>query len=146
MNRGGFVALMDAVIFSAVILVALSALLGLGITAQDGDDRDVSAILGSVMSAEVRMSDLAEDGDGSMVRVSDLCALWVFTGDGAVEEYLGEALDALSGGRGYRLDLSFGENSRSIGDGGEMESMAAFADVPVTTGGTLHAELRLYRS
>ena len=82
MNRGGFVALMDAVIFSAVILVALSALLGLGITAQDGDDRDVSAILGSVMSAEVRMSDLAEDGDGSMVRVSDLCALWVSTGDG----------------------------------------------------------------
>lgn len=146
MNRGGFVALMDAVIFSAVILVALSALLGLGITAQDGDDRDVSAILGSVMSAEVRMSDLAEDGDGSMVRVSDLCALWVFTGDGAVEEYLGEALDALSGGRGYRLDLSFGENSRSIGDGGEMESMAAFADVPVTTGGTLNVELRLYRS
>ena len=146
MNRGGFVALMDAVIFSAVILVALSALLGLGITAQDGDDRDVSAILGSVMSAEVRMSDLAEDGDGSMVRVSDLCALWVSTGDGDVEEYLEEALDALSGGRGYRLDLSFGEYSRSIGDGGERESMAAFADVPVTTGGTLHAELRLYRS
>ena len=132
MNRGGFVALMDAVIFSAVILVALSALLGLGITAQDGDDRDVSAILGSVMSAEVRMS--------------DLCALWVSTGDGAVEEYLEEALDALSGGRGYRLDLSFGDISRSIGDGGEVESMAAFADVPVTTGGTLHAELRLYRS
>lgn len=146
MNRGGFVALMDAVIFSAVILVALSALLGLGITAQDGDDRDVSAILGSVMSAEVRMSDLAEDGDGSMVRVSDLCALWVSTGDGAVEEYLGEALDALSGGRSYRLDLSFGENSRSIGDGGVMESMAASADVPVTTGGTLNVELRLYRS
>ena len=146
MNRGGFVALMDAVIFSAVILVALSALMGLGITAQDGDDRDVSAILGSVMSAEVRMSDLAEEGDGSMVRVSDLCALWVFTGDGAVEEYLEEALDALSSGRGYRLDLSFGEYSRSIGDGGEMESMAAFADVPVTTGGILHAELRLYRS
>ena len=144
MNRGGFVALMDAVIFSAVILVALSALLGLGITAQDGDDRDVSAILGSVMSAEVRMTDLDPDGDGSRVRVSDMCALQMVVGGTDVESFLSEALDMFSKGRPYLLEMTFDGRSMTVGEVGMTMSSYAETDVPVTTGGSLHAELTIY--
>lgn len=146
MNRRGFVALMDAVIFCAVVMVALSALLGIGISAQDVDERDASAMLGSIMSAEVRMSDLYDGGDGSMVRVSDMCALWVSTGDGTAADYLEQVLDTFSGGRGYSFDLTFDGHSMTLGRASGTESASASIDVPVTTGGELHAELFLYVS
>ena len=68
MNRRGFVALVDAVIFTVVVMMALSALIGLGIQDQS-DDRDAGGLLESLMSAEVRMSDLVEGGDGSLAGV-----------------------------------------------------------------------------
>lgn len=74
MNRRGFVALMDAVIFTAVLMLALSATIGLGL-GESADERDAGAMLDGILDAEVRMSDLVEDGDGTPVRVSDLCAL-----------------------------------------------------------------------
>ena len=92
------------------------------------------------------MSDLVEDGDGTPVRVSDLCALMLSTGQPGVREYLVDVLEAFSGDRAYRLDLVFGDLSGGIGDGHGTPSVSAEAEVPVTTGGTLLARLSLYGS
>ena len=89
MNHRGFVALMDAVIFTAVLMLALSATIGLGL-GESADERDAGAMLDGILYAEVRMSDLVEDGDGTPVRVSDLCALMLSTGQPGVREYLVE--------------------------------------------------------
>ena len=43
MNRRGFVALMDAVIFTAVLMLALSATIGLGL-GESADERDAGAM------------------------------------------------------------------------------------------------------
>lgn len=145
MNRRGFVALMDAVIFTAVLMLALSATIGLGL-GESADERDAGAMLDRILDAEVRMSDLVEDGDGTPVRVSDLCALMLSTGQPGVREYLVDVLEAFSGDRAYRLDLVFGDLSGSIGDGYGTPSVSAEAEVPVTTGGTLLARLSLYGS
>lgn len=137
--------MMDAVIFTAVVMLAMTALLTMGIQSET-DDRDAAGTLDSLMSSEVRMSDLAEEGDGSLVRVSDLCALYALNGEEAVGGYLGETLDALCGEGSYRLELTFGESTVSIGNGEGLELCSASAEQPVTTGGTLAAVLTLYGS
>lgn len=143
MNRRGFVALMDAMIFTVVLMLSLSALLGVG-SSIASDDRDVSQMLEDTMSAEVKMTDLDPDGDGSRVRVSDMCALQMAVGGTDVESFLSEALDMFSKGRPYLLEMTFDRMSMTVGEAGTMMSSYAETDVPVTTGGSLHAELTIY--
>ena len=143
MNRRGFVALMDAMIFTVVLMLSLSAMLGVG-SSVASDDRDVSQMLEDTMSAEVRMTDLDPDGDGSRVRVSDMCALQMVVGDTDVESFLSEALDVFSKGRPYLLEMTFDGRSMTVGEAGTTISSYAETDVPVTTGGSLHAELTIY--
>lgn len=134
--------MMDAVIFTAVVMLAMTALLTMGIQSET-DDRDAAGTLDSLMSSEVRMSDLAEEGDGSLVRVSDLCALYALNGEETIGDYLKETLDALCGEGSYRLELTFGENTVTVGMGEGSEIYSASAELPVTTGGTLSAVLIL---
>lgn len=94
-RRDGFIALIDAMIFTVVVLMAMSALLGIGFVA-DEEGRDASAMLDGTLSAEVRMSDLVPDGDGSLVRVSDICALEMTAGGTGVMGYLEECMEAFS--------------------------------------------------
>lgn len=143
MRRGGFIALIDAMIFTVVVLMAMSALLGIGFVA-DEEGRDASAMLDGTLSAEVRMSDLVPDGDGSLVRVSDICALEMTAGGTGVMGYLEECLVAFSQGRPFVLVLTFGDDMVSMGSPGDMEVSCAEVEVPITTGGSLHAELILY--
>ena len=145
MNRGGMLAMMDAMLFVAVLMVALS------VTAQvmhDGseDGRDAGDLLDSMLSSTVRMSDLSEDGDGSLVRVSDMLALHLASGEGSAMEYAEELMESFSGGRGYRLTLTFGDLSETLGDGSGTPSATAERTVPVTTGGELSARLEIFPS
>ena len=144
MNRRGFLAMMDAMIFMMVIMVAASALLLP--MADDGDGSDASEMLDGILSTEVRMSDLVEDGDGSKVRLSDLIALHMVSGCDGVEDYLTELMEAYSGGRGCTLTLRFGDLETVIGNGSGMPSVSAERSVPVTTGGQLTAKLELFSS
>ena len=126
---------MDAVIFTVVVMLAMSAILGLGL--QGGDE---------ILSAEVRMSDLVEGGDGTLVRMSDLCALMLATDQLGVERYLVELLETFSDGRGYLLELGFGSREASLGIGEGLLASSAETSVPVTTGGVLEARLSLFVS
>lgn len=145
MNRRGFLAMMDAVIFTTVVMLAMTALLMMGVESET-DDRDAAGTLDSLMSSEVRMSDLAEEGDGSLVRVSDLCALYALNGGEAIGAYLEETLDVLCGEGSYTMELTFGEKMATVGVGDGTQLYSATVELPVTTGGTLTAVLTLYRS
>ncbi len=60
------------------------------------EDRDASFPLESLMSVEVRMSDLVDGGDDSHVRLSDLCTLYVVDGGDRIGAYLTDALNSFS--------------------------------------------------
>ena len=98
MNRRGILALMDAMLFTVVIMLAMTVLLSVQ-SAPVQEEADASAVLDSLLSAEVRMSDFDEEGDGSLVRVSDLCALYVSERAESLGGYIEETMDALTGGR-----------------------------------------------
>ena len=124
MNHRGFVALMDAVIFTAVLMLALSATIGLGL-GESADERDAGAMLDGILDAEVRMSDLVEDGDGTPVRVSDLCALMLTGDQPGVESYVESVLESFSGGRHYLLEMRHSELSMTIGTASGTPSVSA---------------------
>ncbi len=144
MNRRGMLALMDAMLFIAVIAIALSATLQMGL-AERGEG-DASDLLDGILSTEVRMSDFDESGDGSRVRLSDMIALHMTVGLEGVGDYLEELLQAYAGGRHCSLTLEFGDRVLTVGSGEGVPYMTAEREVPVTTGGHLRAELSLYSS
>ena len=147
-NEHGFVAMADAMLFIVVIMVATVV-----VVAEEGpirtDDRDASAFLEALISSEVRMSDLDEGGDDSLVRLSDMMALHIHAGSEGTADYIQELLDAYCRGRGYLLTLTFvyGEDAKevSFGEAGGISSSSAERTVPVTSGGELRAVLSLYR-
>lgn len=68
MNDHGFLAMMDALLFITVIIVACSVVAGMSMDgAHDGSN--ASGLLESMVSSEVRLSDLSE-GDDSIVRLA----------------------------------------------------------------------------
>lgn len=151
MSRRGFVAMTDAMIFIVVIMMAAAVTVGY-MDHVSKDDRDPSEFLEGLMDSRMRLSDMTE-GDDSLVKLSDLAALHVNTGADGPREYLEEALDGFSKGRPYLLVLEFtppgaeGDPKRSeIGHPGSMTASSATVTVPVTSGGTLHAELTLFSS
>ncbi len=147
-NEHGFVAMADAMLFIVVIMVATVVV----VAEEDPirtDDRDASAFLEALVSSEVRMSDLDEGGDDSLVRLSDMMALHIHAGSEGTADYIRELLDAYCRGRGYLLTLTFGygEDAEevSFGEEGGIPSSSAERTVPVTSGGELRAVLSLYR-
>ncbi len=145
MNRGGMLAMMDAMIFMAVIVLAVSVTASTVIHTPT-DERDAGDLLDCLLSSEVRMSDLSAEGDGSMVRTSDMMALYLVTGESRVEDYLTELLEAFSAGRHYRLTIEFGGLSRTLGGWDGEPSASVSRTVPVTSGGDLTVTLALYPS
>ncbi len=147
-NEHGFVAMADAMLFIVVIMVA-TVVVATEEAPIRTDDRDASAFLEALVSSEVRMSDLDEGGDDSLVRLSDMMALHIHAGSEGTADYIQQLLDAYCRGRGYLLTLTFqyGEDAKevSFGERGGIPSSSAERTVPVTSGGELRAVLSLYR-
>ncbi len=145
MNREGIVALMDSMIFIMVMMIATAAFIGYMDSTSD-DDGDVSGFLEDLLYSEVRMNDMTE-GDGSLIRVSDMMALWMKDGGEEFEEYLTEILDSFSHGRPYLMVMIFTtDNGRLESSIGGMESSTyreSEITVPVTTGGKLTVRFAL---
>lgn len=149
LNRDGFVAMTDAMIFIVVIMVAVSVT----VTYADhvsGDETDTSGFLEDILSSRVRMSDMAE-GDDSLVKLSDMIALHVLTGAEGPRAYLEDAMDDFSRGRPYLLEMTYVQSdgtsmNGSIGDPEGDSASSAERTVPVTTGGHLTVSLTLFGS
>ncbi len=144
MNRKGMLAMVDAMVFVVIIMAAAAVMVH---TANTGtSDSDAGDVLESVMSSKVRMSDLREDGDGSLVKVSDMIALDLVSGTTDALEFAEGCLESFSKGRPFLLSVEYDGKTAAIGTEGSRPASSASMDLPVTTGGSVHAELTLYLS
>ena len=144
MNRKGMLAMVDAMVFVVIIMAAAAVMVHSAHTGTS--DSDAGDVLESVMSSKVRMSDLREGGDGSIVKVSDMVALDLLSGTTDALDFVEECLGSFSKGRPYLLTVSFGDHQAILGSEGSRPASSASVDLPVTTGGAIHAELVLYLS
>ncbi len=120
---------------TAAIAVTASSI-GHGSTA----DTDVEEMVHDIVVSKVRLSDFMEDGDDSLVYLTDVMAISTSERTG-IPDYLSKVLDTVYGVNGYRLVYSFNDRSIHIGimDGFFRESFRT--SIPVTIGGTLNIEL-----
>lgn len=147
MNDRGFLAMMDALLFITVIIVASSVVAGMSMGGAH-DDSNASGLLDSMISSEVRLSDLSE-GDDSVVRLSDLMALHAFRGSNTVSDYVSEILETYTGGAPYLFTVEYTDPSdvvheTSIGIPGDYRESTE-RTAPVSTGGFVRVTLSVLR-
>lgn len=145
LNCSGFLALTDAMIFIAVIMIA-SAVIASDHGSAPTDTSDAGDILDAIVLTEVRMSDLSDDGDGSLVRFTDLLAMDVLGGGGRASEYAGDLLGRICAGRPYSMTIGYSESELRMGGDLQDWTQSVRRTVAVSTGGELTMELVLLRS
>ena len=143
MNRGGMTALVDAMVFMLVMMAVLS----LTVHHLDPGDRgysDAGNILDSVCGVEVRTSDLTELDDDTLIYLTDLMAHHVSVGNPEVEGYLEDLLEKRCAGRPFSLEMGYGGHHKTVGSGRGDVLTSSHKEVPVSVGGILELELRVF--
>lgn len=145
-DRRGMTGIVDAMVFMAIMGLAFAGLYAYG--AHDaGDDRDASAIVDCIMASALLTDDIAEAGESRIAGMADILAYATVTGDAGTVAYLEAVLDAAVGvPGGYLLTAGYDGHSLDAGDrhdSGRPTSVCK-RTVPVTYGGDLTVELRLF--
>ncbi len=138
----GFTAYVDAIAFMAILLMALSV-----ISVQFGTDGEngpnASEAMDAISAAKVRPADITDLDEGAVVFLTDVLAYSLASGDGKPLSYLEEFLDLHCRGHPYRMELAYGDASRTIGVEDVRTYSGAESEFPVSLGGKLRASLSI---
>lgn len=130
----------DAMVFLVVIMVAISVSV-LHSPTHDSSGIGPDDFLDVLGSIEVKLSDLTDVDDDTLVYLIDVMALSMFK-DNGVTGYLEDILETIYGGDGYTLFMEFGSASSSIGTERQIYLAEDSRSYPVSTGGALYVSLR----
>lgn len=139
LNRKGMIGMVDAMAFIIIITIALSITVSY-IDQQDWRDPP-GEVLDTLCGVEVRLSDMIDLDDGTLVPLTDLIALDIHNGGRASIDYVTKLMDVYTSGRGYLLELTFGDITVIEGGGVGGDSSFAEREVFVSTGGKLTMRL-----
>lgn len=139
LNRKGMIGMVDAMAFIIIIMIALSITVSY-IDQQDWRDPP-GEVLDTLCGVEVRLSDMIDLDDGTLVPLTDLIALDIHNGGRASIDYVTKLMDVYTSGRGYLLELTFGDITVIEGGGVGGDSSFAEREVFVSTGGKLTMRL-----
>jgi hypothetical protein len=134
-------AFIDAMIFLVVIMMAIAVTVSLN-PHQESTDVGPDVVLSYIGGTEVRLSDLTDIEDDSLVYLPDLMALSL-TQETEVEEYLEVLLDSVFGSKRYRLVIEYGELSGTIGTDLSHYTSQYSKTIPISTGGSIYIELSI---
>ena len=132
-------AFVDAMIFLVVIMIAISVT----ITSTNNENRQDAGpdeLLTLISRTEVRLSDITDIEDDTLVYLPDIMALSLIQ-ETEVEEYLGELLDSVFGMKRYFLRYEYDDNEGSIGTEYSFYSIQDSRSIPVSTGGSINITL-----
>jgi len=133
-------AFVDAMVFLAVIMMAIAVTIAHS-PVQGGGGADPDQFLDALGSIEVRMSDMTDKDDDTLVYLVDLMAMSLFETN-ASQDYVEDILDTLFGQRVYSLSMEYGSRSASFGTSSDYWSVEDTRSYAISTGGTLNVTLR----
>jgi len=131
----------DAMIFLVVMMMAITVTISVH-HPQIHPDIGPDEFLMDMSNIEVRLSDLTDIGDDSLVFLSDLMALSLVQ-DTLVEDYLKMLLDSAFGDNRYRLVMEYGGLDKVIGSDYEYYTVQDSRTIPVSTGGSIYITLSI---
>lgn len=141
-NEKGMVALVDALIFVAVLMIALSVTVKY-IEPQEGDLSGTGEFMDAMEGVWIRLSDVGGEDD-TRVSLTDALAFSMSTGEPGAMRYL-EAIASEYFGEGmFRLQLSFGGESVSIGSSDGRATESSEREFPISSGGTISIRTESY--
>ena len=134
-------AMVDAMAFLVIIMIAMSVTIGYISPSEDGGS--AGELLDIISEVEVRVSDMTDLEDDSVVRRTDMVAYDSVDCATGSMEYVADVLESYTRGTMYRLVIGFGDEEKVLGGLTEGGSSGAYREMFVTTGGTIRMELVL---
>ena len=140
-------ALVDAMVFMLVMTIVVS-LTVYTVIGNDYVGPDAGASLDCICGVEVRVSDMTDIDDDSLVYLTDIMAYHVAKGSTAEErtelnDYLGSVLDRQFGGRAYGLTMSYDGKTDMVGRDFADSCSEAHRELQTSLGGVLTLDLRI---
>ena len=144
MNRKGMVAILDAVIFIAILAFISVTMLTFGNISEEDRAPDASEVCDRLMSTEMGGRGLLPEMGNTPYTMADVAAYAVASGDKDLRDRIKEMADDLTFNRArYCLELRYGEKTVMIGEDVSVYSSSYCGEERVIGGGTLYVSLRL---
>jgi len=143
-NKKAMAAVMDAFIFITII-----GLIGAGMFAYNGLQDQKEPVAKGVHDAffgiELKTNDLFDETDTQHVRMCDLLAAYMVSGEGDVLEYAEAVLRSIVPPvYGYEFVFEYDGRTLIIGDGGYRLTSKYSTDMKIIGGKVMHTTLSLY--
>ena len=132
-------AFVDTMVFLIVVMMAITVTAVSGQAGYD-DSTDPEEVLSMLAATEVRLSDLTNIEDDSLVYLPDVIA-YSITNDSMVPGYLDELMGSVFGKHRFCLTCSYQEKSMVVGEELQYYRYQSSMELPVTIGGRLHLVL-----
>ena len=141
MNTKGITAFMDCMIFLVVVMMVISAI----VTIQPYDDyfeSDPEDFLSRISKTEVRLSDLTDLEDDTLVYLADVMAYDVLNGS-EVRAYLESILNRMFGDHRYLMTYEYEGTVVKIGDMEGFFHLQSSKVIRISTGNSINVTLGL---
>ena len=143
MNRKGFTTLLDACIFTSVILFSVPLLFFI-----DVDDPEppghATVLMDVIVSTRIGFDRISVSEEHTVTDLTDMLAYSTVTGDPGPVEYVREIVEMFRPGHGFTLSCVYGGREVVYGDGIGTEDSSDTRSVPVSVGGDVTIRLVLY--
>jgi hypothetical protein len=143
LNRKGMAAMVDAVIFLAVLSIVAGVLFTGTPPAEDQGCPYAEETCHTLMSVKLSLCDVHDTEDTDVVTLPDLVSGYIRTGKGSIMDYVSDALDAMVP-VGYLMTFGLNGKDASVGDGGESLTSAFTGSITVIGGETMEFRLEIY--
>jgi len=103
---------------------------------------DPDSFLDDIGNVKVRLSDLTDEEDDSLVSLTDVMA-YSMTHDSLLQDYLVSLLDSAFGTGRYQLTISYEGEEKVLGRAFQGYSETASRSYPISIGGSINIKLSL---
>ncbi|MCL2608163.1 MAG: hypothetical protein FWD92_06400 [Methanomassiliicoccaceae archaeon] len=143
-GRKGMISIVDASVFIVIIGLIAAGMFAYSSAAIEKEPL-AKEMYDAFFAIELHSSDLFDDPDTRNVRICDLMAAYMTTGEGSVKEYAEDILRSIIPPvYGYLFVFEYGGSVMTIGNGGNVLSSSYHGEKRIINGNTMRASLSLY--
>lgn len=143
-NKKGMTAMVDAMIFIVIMGIVATVYFSSG-HIDNSEMNESSEITDDIFSTKLKINDLIDTEENGLISIGDLIVSHLYSNNDSITEYLEDILRTLlQRPDSYRLELTYGDLSCTIGNGYGDPLSSCTKEHTVTFGGVLTSSLSIY--